>query len=51
MLHIVNHSPLSSRNLASCLRFALPGDALLLIEDGVYAATTGSGVRWPLNEV
>ncbi len=45
MLHIVNHSPLSSPNLASCLRFALPGDALLLIEDGVYAATTGSGVE------
>lgn len=45
MLHIVNKSPLSSRNLDSCLRFAQPGDALLLIEDGVYAATTGSGVE------
>jgi len=45
MLHIVNHSPLSSRNLESCLRFAQPGDALLLIEDGVYAATSGSGVE------
>ena len=45
MLHIVNKSPLSSRNLDSCLRFAQPGDALLLIEDAVYAATTGSGVE------
>ena len=45
MLHIVNKSPLSSGNLDSCLRFAQAGDALLLIEDGVYAATTGSGVE------
>jgi len=45
MLHIVNKSPLSSRNLESCLRFAQPGDAVLLIEDGVYAATSGSGIE------
>ncbi len=45
MLHIVNKSPRSCDSLGSCLRFAQPGDALLLIEDAVYAATTGSGVE------
>jgi tRNA 2-thiouridine synthesizing protein B len=39
MLHIVNKSPADRTALASCLRLALPGHALLLIEDGVYAAT------------
>jgi tRNA 2-thiouridine synthesizing protein B len=39
MLHIVNKSHEQSRTLHSCLRFALPGQALLLAEDAVYAAT------------
>jgi tRNA 2-thiouridine synthesizing protein B len=39
MLHIVNKSHRQTRSLASCLRLAQPGDALLLIEDAVYAAT------------
>lgn len=39
MLHIVNKSPAHTSALASCLRLAQPGSALLLIEDGVYAAT------------
>lgn len=38
MLHTVNHSPFRSDSLTSSLRFLLPGDALLLIEDGVYGA-------------
>ena len=38
MLHIVNKSPFERPALASCLRTAQPGSALLLIEDGVYAA-------------
>jgi tRNA 2-thiouridine synthesizing protein B len=42
MLHIVNKSPTQTATLASCLRLAQPGHALLLIEDGVYAATAGS---------
>ncbi len=42
MLHIVNKSPTQTRSLESCLRMALPGQAVLLIEDGVYAATAGS---------
>ncbi len=42
MLHIVNKSPTERATLASCLEHALPGHAVLLIEDGVYAATRGS---------
>ncbi len=42
MLHIVNKSPTERTTLASCLSHALPGHSVLLIEDGVYAATRGS---------
>lgn len=42
MLHIVNKSPYERNALESCLRLALAGAALLLIEDGVYAATRGN---------
>jgi tRNA 2-thiouridine synthesizing protein B len=42
MLHIVNKSPLERNALDSCLAVAQPGAALLLIEDGVYAATRGN---------
>ena len=41
MLHTVNKSPHQSSCLSSCLRLAQPGDAILLIEDGVYAAMRG----------
>lgn len=42
MLHIVNKSPFERTALESCLRYAAPGSAVLLIEDGVYAATRGN---------
>jgi tRNA 2-thiouridine synthesizing protein B len=41
MLHIVNKSHRQTHSLESCLRLARDGQALLLIEDGVYAATKG----------
>jgi len=44
MLHIVNKSPAQTRTLDSCLRLTQPGQALLLIEDGVYAATSADAV-------
>lgn len=44
MLHIVNKSPGAAPALASCLRVAQDGHTLLLIEDGVYAATA-AGAR------
>jgi tRNA 2-thiouridine synthesizing protein B len=45
MLHIVNKSPMQSPNLGSCLRLAQDGHAVLLIEDGIYAATTTMAER------
>ncbi len=39
MLHIVNKSAAQTGALASCLRLARPGHALLLTEDAIYAAT------------
>ena len=44
MLHIVNKSHAQTSTLASCLRLARPGQALLLIEDAIYAATTSGAV-------
>ncbi len=41
MLNIVNKSPLDRGSFDACLQSAEPG-AILLIEDGVYAATRGS---------
>jgi len=37
-LHTVNKSPFSSTALASCLAHAADDAAIILIEDGVYAA-------------
>ncbi|MDP6343804.1 MAG: sulfurtransferase complex subunit TusB [Alphaproteobacteria bacterium] len=42
MLHTVNKSPYERNTLESCLRLAKAGSAILLIEDGVYAAIAGS---------
>lgn len=38
-LHIVNQSPFTGSALSDCLNALNPGDALLLIEDGVYAVS------------
>jgi tRNA 2-thiouridine synthesizing protein B len=48
MLHIVNKSPLERNALDSCLAAAQPGAAVLLIEDGVYAATRGNAAEGKL---
>ena len=45
MLHTVNKSPFEKDSLDSCLRLAKAGSAILLIEDGVYAAIKGSTVE------
>ena len=50
MLHIVNKSHTQTRNLDSCLRMAKDGAALLLIEDGIYAATSGGAASSGLSE-
>lgn len=42
MLHIVNKSPFERTNLQACLARALPGSAILLLEDAVYGAMAGT---------
>jgi tRNA 2-thiouridine synthesizing protein B len=42
-LHTVNKSPFSSTALDSCLAHATDDAAILLIEDGVYAALATGG--------
>ena len=49
MLHIINKSPQDRNSLDSCLRVAQSG-AILLIEDGVYAATRGNAAEAKLRE-
>ncbi len=41
-LHTVNKSPFSSSALDNCLGLAKNGSTVLLLEDGVYAATAGT---------
>lgn len=49
MLHIINKSPLTNGALDSCLRVAQSGD-ILLIEDAVYAATSGNAFEAKIRE-
>ncbi len=41
-LHTVNKSPFDRSSLETCLRLAGKGNAVLLLEDGVYGAMRGS---------
>lgn len=50
MLHIVNKSPYEKNALDSCLRVAQPGNAVLLIEDAVYAAVRGGSAAEKLQK-
>ncbi|MDH5187641.1 MAG: sulfurtransferase complex subunit TusB [Rhodospirillaceae bacterium] len=44
MLHTVNKSPFERGSLDSCLRLSKKGSAILLMEDGVYGAMSGTTV-------
>lgn len=44
VLHIVNKSPFDRNALDSCLRLARADSAILLIEDGIYAAQKNTAV-------
>jgi tRNA 2-thiouridine synthesizing protein B len=50
MLHTVNKSPFDHNTLETCLKFARQGSALLLIEDGVYAAARDTVVSKQVQE-
>lgn len=47
-LHTVNKSPFATQALLSCLNHCQDGDAVLMIEDGVYGGLPGTAVA---NEV
>lgn len=51
MLHTVNHSPFRSESLTTVLRYLLPGDVILLIEDGVYGAQANTAFSEKIKEV
>jgi tRNA 2-thiouridine synthesizing protein B len=42
ILHTVNKSPFEKQSLSSCVAHALDGDAILMIEDAVYGAVSGT---------
>jgi len=44
ILHTVSKSPFQKNDLRSCLAHANAGDAVLLIEDGVYGAISGTDI-------
>ena len=44
LLHTVNKSPFDNGTLQTCLKFARQGSAVLLMEDGVYAAARDTAV-------
>jgi len=50
MLHTVNKSPFEHRALECCLRYVRQGSAVLLIEDGVYAAARDTAVSKQVQE-
>ena len=43
-LHTVNKSPFQNQTLISCLGHVKAGDSVLMIEDGVYGAMSGSAL-------
>ncbi len=43
-LHTVNKSPFACQTLQSCLNHCKDGDAILMIEDGVYGGLSGTDV-------
>ncbi|TCS60321.1 sulfurtransferase complex subunit TusB [Varunaivibrio sulfuroxidans] len=44
MFHTINKSPFERNSLDTCLRLSKKGSAILLFEDGVYAALKGTQV-------
>jgi len=50
MLHTVNKSPTERNAFDSCLAHAKKGSAILLIEDGIYAALKGTPAAKKLQE-
>ncbi len=50
ILHTVNKSPFEKNSLDSCLSLAKEGSAVLLIEDGIFAALKGAAKESQMKE-
>lgn len=50
MLFTVNKSPFLFGNLDSCLQYAIKDTPILLLEDGVFAASKGTSYEQKLKE-
>ena len=50
ILHTVNKSPFEKNSLDECLSHSTDGSAILLLEDGVYAAMQGTNVETALKD-
>ena len=50
LLHTVNKSPFEKSSLATCVRIAVQGSSVLLIEDGVYGAMNGTSLNGMLSD-
>jgi tRNA 2-thiouridine synthesizing protein B len=50
ILHTVNKSPFEKNSLETCLRIAVEGSSVLLIEDGVYGAMDGTSLNGTLSD-
>ena len=50
ILHTVNKSPFEKNSLSECLSHSTDGAAILLLEDGVYAAMQGTSVEADLKD-
>ena len=50
LLHTVNKSPFEKSSLQTCLRIAVQGSSVLLIEDGVYGAMNGTSLNGMLSD-
>lgn len=50
MLHTVNKSPFERSALEACLKRAAKGSSILLMEDAVYAAASGTTLAGAMSE-
>ena len=50
MLHTVNKSPFEKNSLETCLRLSVADSNILLIEDGVYGALSGTTMESKIRE-
>ncbi len=50
ILHTINKSPFEKNSLETCLRIAVEGSSVLLMEDGVYGAMDGTSLNGKLGD-